>query len=175
MALQPPTAPRVADVGIGLDEATRRGSIEALNLLLADEFVLSTKTRNYHWNVRGPHFAPLHKLFEEQYKALDEVVDKVAERVRALDGHALATLAGYLRQTRLEEGSDPTLGWHGMVRELRDDHRAIIRILRRDIEEAERREDAGTADLLIKLLGQHEKTAWMLAMHVEDEGVSPAP
>ena len=31
---------------------------------LADEYVLYTKTRNYHWNVTGPQFNDLHKFFE---------------------------------------------------------------------------------------------------------------
>ena len=51
-----------------------------LNALLADEYVLYTKTRNYHWNVVGPQFNDLHKLFGEQYEAIDEFVDDIAER-----------------------------------------------------------------------------------------------
>src|SRR4029077_15540145 len=44
---------------IGLSDPQRAGVIEILNTLLADEDVLYTKTRNFHWNVTGPHFNDL--------------------------------------------------------------------------------------------------------------------
>lgn len=40
------------DIGV-LDEH-RDGVVRILNDLLSDEYVLYTKTRNYHWNVTGP-------------------------------------------------------------------------------------------------------------------------
>ena len=52
---------------IGLSDGERRGAVEILSALLADEYVLYTKTRNYHWNVAGPQFNDLHKFFESQY------------------------------------------------------------------------------------------------------------
>ena len=62
------------------------GVVEILNTLLSDEYVLYTKTRNYHWNVVGPRFNDLHKFFEAQYETLNEIVDAVAERTRAVGG-----------------------------------------------------------------------------------------
>jgi starvation-inducible DNA-binding protein len=41
---------------------------------LADEYVLYTKTRNYHWHVVGPQFNDLHKFFQEQYEVLNDIV-----------------------------------------------------------------------------------------------------
>ena len=75
---------------IGLTEGQRQGVSEILNTLLADEYLLYTKTRNFHWNVVGPQFNDLHKFFEGQYEALNEVVDDVAERARSLGGKASA-------------------------------------------------------------------------------------
>jgi len=49
---------------IGLSKENRINLIERLNKLLADEHLLYTKTRNYHWNVTGIHFTVLHELFE---------------------------------------------------------------------------------------------------------------
>ena len=67
---------------LGIDDKDRVGVVEILNALLADEYVLYTKTRNYHWNVVGPQFNDLHKFFGEQYEAIDGFVDDVAERAR---------------------------------------------------------------------------------------------
>jgi starvation-inducible DNA-binding protein len=90
-------------MNIGLSEAQREGVVTILNTLLSDEYLLYTKTRNYHWNVVGPQFHDLHKFFEAQYNALNEIVDDVAERARALGGNAFGTMAEFLKHTRLKE------------------------------------------------------------------------
>ena len=46
-----------------LSEEQRTGVVKILNTLLCDEYLLYTKTRNYHWNVTGPQFHDLHKFF----------------------------------------------------------------------------------------------------------------
>ena len=35
---------------IGMTDKDRDGVVKALTALLADEYMLYTKTRNYHWN-----------------------------------------------------------------------------------------------------------------------------
>ena len=88
---------------IAITDKDRAGVVKILNALLADEYVLYTKTRNYHWDVVGPQFNELHKFFDAQYAELNEIVDDVAERARALGGHALGTLAEFSRHARLKE------------------------------------------------------------------------
>ncbi len=56
---------------IGISDSNRQAVVKTLNTLLADEYVLYTKTRNYHWNVVGPQFNDLHKFFQAQYEELD--------------------------------------------------------------------------------------------------------
>ena len=65
-----------------LTEAQQKSAVNILTRALADEYVLYTKTRNYHWNVTGPRFHDLHKLFESQYEILDEKIDELAEFIR---------------------------------------------------------------------------------------------
>jgi starvation-inducible DNA-binding protein len=74
-----------------------------LTLLLSDETILYTKTRNYHWNVEGLLFNDLHKFFESQYTNLEVIIDDVAERIRQLKSFAIGTLEEFLRYTRLKE------------------------------------------------------------------------
>jgi starvation-inducible DNA-binding protein len=50
-------------MNIGLSEEQREGVVAILNALLSDEYLLYTKTRNYHWNVVGPQFHDPHKFF----------------------------------------------------------------------------------------------------------------
>ncbi len=148
---------------LGLDEGQRQAVAALLNRLLADEVTLATKTRKAHWNVTGPHFNDLHLLFGKQYDEMDEIVDDVAERVRALGGPAAGTLQEYSVLARLKEepGVNPTA--HLLVATLLADHEAVIRQLREDLETcAGDHRDMGTSDFLTGLMEQHEKTAWML-------------
>ena len=72
------------ETAIGIREENRTEIGYMLSKLLADEFVLYTKSRNAHWNVEGIDFATKHKFFEDQYEQLDEIMDEVAERIREL-------------------------------------------------------------------------------------------
>ena len=148
---------------IGIGDDNRHAVIEILNTLLADEYLLYTKTRNYHWNVVGPQFNELHKFFEAQYEALNEVVDDVAERARSLGGHALGTLAELAKRARLKERPGKYPDAKGMLADLLGDHEALIRQLRADLATTmDKHDDAGTSDFLTGLMEKHEKMAWML-------------
>src|SRR5574341_1609995 len=143
---------------IGISEANQKGVVEILNIVLSDEYVLYTKTRNYHWNILGPQFNDLHKFFETQYENLNEIIDDVAERARSLDGMSLGTLAEFLKHTRLKEYPGQSPDAHEMLLNLLSDHEAIIRYLRVDLEKCvDKYHDIGTNDYLTGLMEKHEK------------------
>jgi starvation-inducible DNA-binding protein len=153
---------------IGLSEEQRAGVVAMLNTLLADEYLLYTKTRNYHWNVVGPQFNDLHTFFEAQYNALNQIVDDVAERARALGGNAFGTMAEFLKYTRLTEQPGHYPHARDMIASLLADHEALICHLRVDLETCvDKYHDAGTNDFLTGLMEQHEKMAWMLRAFLE--------
>src|SRR5947199_10527984 len=150
-------------LNIGISRDNQQAVASILNALLADEYVLYTKTRNYHWNVVGPQFNDLHKFFEAQYSELNDIVDDVAERARALGGRALGTLAEFSQHARLKEQPGTYPDATGMLRDLLGDHDAVIRRLREDLEGVtDKHRDAGPNDLLTGLAEPHEKMAWML-------------
>ena len=156
------------EAGIGIPDADRKGVSDILNALLSDEYVLYTKTRNYHWNVVGPQFSDLHKFFEAQYEALNDIVDEVAERTRTLGGRPIGTLGGFLKHARLKEATGEVTDARAMLESLLRDHESIIRSLRQDQAIAlERHGDAGTNDFLTGLMEKHEKMAWMRRAFVE--------
>jgi starvation-inducible DNA-binding protein len=157
-------------INIGLTESQRQGSIELLNLLLSDEYVLYTKTRNFHWNVTGRRFHDLHLFFETQYKELEEMIDQVAERVRQLGGFPMASLTQFLEHTRLAEELEIKEDSQEMLQKLTQDHEALIRSLRDDAHLAGAKfEDKGTEDFLLGIMTRHEKMAWMLRSMTEKQ------
>jgi starvation-inducible DNA-binding protein len=148
---------------IDIPEADRGAVVAILNNLLSDEYVLYTKTRNFHWNVTGPQFNDLHKFFEAQYEELDDFVDDIAERARQLGGRAFGTLAEFAKTSRLTEQPGAVPAAKEMLATLLADHEAVIRTLRSEIDPVvDRYKDVGTSDFLTGLLEKHEKMAWML-------------
>ena len=52
--------------------------------VLREAFALYAMTHLFHWNVRGPNFPQLHKLMNDQYGAIWEELDTLAERARGV-------------------------------------------------------------------------------------------
>ena len=153
----------------GLNHTQAEGVAETLTALLADEYMLYTKTRNYHWNVVGPQFNDLHKFFEAQYDELNTIVDDVAERIRAVGGNAIGTLAEFLEHTRLSEQAGQYPSAPDMIAALLADHETVVRQLRVDVETCvDTYKDAGTSDFLTGLMEQHEKMSWMLRAYLQN-------
>lgn len=153
----------VGETNLGLSRAQRAGSIAALNEALANTSILNIKTKKFHWDVVGPQFMSLHKLWDEQYETLAEYADEIAERARMLGGFPIGTAKGFLRLTVLEEYPGDVPDATHAVQTLLSDHESIVRSLRKAIDRCESEyEDKGTADFLTGLLKGHEKMAWML-------------
>jgi starvation-inducible DNA-binding protein len=151
----------------GLSDTAREALGGLLNDLLADAHVLYVKTRNYHWNVTGPHFNDLHKVFEAQYQALEAEIDEIAERSRMVGAKAEATLADFLKRARLKEHPASHPDAKTMLASLVADHETLTRQLRKDVDASETHGDVATADFLTGLVEAHEKTAWMLRATLE--------
>lgn len=150
-------------ISIELEHNNRKEVIRVLNNSLSDEYVLSTKTKNYHWNVAGPHFHNLRALFGYQCTELDVLIDRVGERVRALGGTAFGTMTEFLRCTRLQERPRVHPNELTMAEDLYDDHMILLRSLRGSLAgNASLRSDIGTTELLTRAMQQHEKMASIL-------------
>jgi len=156
---------------IGISDHDLEEITTLLNTLLADEYVLFTKTRNAHWNIIGLSFYEMHKLFQAQYEALDVMIDDIAERVRSLGHFALGSLRDFLQVTNLTEEKDDFSSAKQMIQSLLNDHEAIIRMIRTlIIPVADKYKDVGTADFVTGLLEQHEKISWMLRSSIYYSG-----
>ena len=153
-------------VNIGLSEQVRKGVAEKLNLLLANEYALYVKTQKHHWNLVGPFFGPLHKLFNDQYDALALVVDEVAERVRTLGYKPYGTLTEFAQHATIPEEPGKDRDANSMIKDLLEGHETVIRQLREDIDYTAQVNEMGSNNFLADLIEQHEKTAWILRAHL---------
>ncbi len=102
----------------------------------------------------------LHKAFEEQYEALAEHNDEIAERVRMLGFRAPGSMKEFLATSEVKETQEVP-GEDKMLAILLEDNETFIRQLRSVIELAADKGDETTNDTLIPILSSFEKRCWM--------------
>ena len=140
---------------------------QALGRILADEYVLYTKTFNAHWNVEGHDFHAMHVFFKSLYTEIANIIDMVAERMRMLGHYAPATMKQFLELTHLKERRQEKNDSASFIYELLSDHESIIIYIRSQLNHLDTQsKDQGTSDYLTGLVQYHEKIAWMLRAHL---------
>lgn len=152
---------------IGISEKNLEISAGLLSTILASEMTLYIKTRKSHWNISGESFMELHKLFETQYKQLEESIDEIAERIGKLGHKTIGTMQEYSKISLIKENPGKYTSSKEMLKELLTDHETVIVRLRTDIDDCNKKsKDAGTADFLTGLMEQHETMAWILRRYL---------
>lgn len=151
------------NLNTGILKENSKNVAEILNQLLADEFILYTKTLNFHWNIEGSNFHSLHLFLDQQYNQLQTIIDSIAERIREIGHFAKGSMKEFMQIASLSEHPGEATVSENMIKLLVDDHDAIIRKTRclvYDLEEEY--DDAGSSDFIIGIMKEHEKMAWML-------------
>src|SRR3954469_11600913 len=83
--------PKLYETENDLPKQTREAVVALINQRLADVVDLKTQIKQAHWNVKGPHFIGLHKLFDKIAEDVEEYTDLIAERAVQLGGIAEGT------------------------------------------------------------------------------------
>src|SRR5881275_2202257 len=141
--------------------ATRDISV-AMNAILADEFALSLKTKNFHWHMSGPHFRDYHLLLDEHADQLFAMTDPIAERVRKIGGLTLHSIGQISRTQRVLENDADYVEPLDMMAELADDNRTMAARLREAHNVCDEHRDVATASLIEVWIDETERRAWFL-------------
>lgn len=152
---------------IGISTQNLKKITASLGEVLADAVMLYTKTRKFHWNVSGESFMEFHKLFEKQYKQLEESIDEIAERINKLGSPTPGTTAEFVKLSQIKEAPGKIFSSIDMVKELLNDHENVIKSIRKKIDECDDDlKDKGTADFLTSLMEDEETIAWTLRRYL---------
>jgi len=156
---------RMYDTKNDLARDTRVEVIALLNQRLAEAIDLQTQCKQAHWNVKGPAFIALHKLFDEITEDVEGYVDEIAERVVQLGGIAEGTVGAVEERSKLPDYPLGLSTGAEHVAALSDALAAFGRAVRIGIEEMNELEDAGTADLLTGISRGVDKWLWFVEAH----------
>jgi starvation-inducible DNA-binding protein len=164
-----PDASRLYPTKNDLPEAARREAVELLNQRLADCIDLQTQCKQAHWNVKGPSFIALHKLFDEVNEEVEEYVDLIAERVVQLGGIAEGTVGIVAKRSSLIDYPLALSSGSEHVAALSDALAMFGRTARVGIEEMNELEDADSADILTEISRGVDKWLWFVEAHQQGE------
>jgi starvation-inducible DNA-binding protein len=152
-----------------LPESTRVKIVELLNARLADCKDLQTQAKQAHWNVKGPNFIALHKLFDEINTDVENYVDEIAERAVQLGGVAEGTARMVAKRSSLPEYPPIATNSRDHVEALSSALAAFGKLARKAIDESNDMGDLDTADLFTEVSRGIDKWLWFVEAHLQAE------
>ncbi len=140
-----------------------------LNERLADLLDLGLQAKQAHWNVKGPQFISLHELFDSVAGDVAGFVDDVAERITALGGTAEGTLQVVSKRTSLKSYPTDITSGRDHVDTLSTAMAQVGKLVRAAIDQADKLEDADTADLFTGISRELDKKLWFVEAHLQND------
>ncbi len=156
-----------------IPEDTRVEVVTLLNARLADCIDLQTHCKQAHWNVKGPQFIALHKLFDEINESIEEYVDLIAERIVQLGGVADGTARMIAARTTLPDYPSRLRTGEQHVAALSDSLAAFGRVSRMAVEAVDELEDAITADIMTEITRGVDQWLWFVEAHQQTSDAKP--
>lgn len=134
----------------------------ALNIAVANTFVMYFKAHSYHWNVEGADFTQYHEYLGDLYTDLHDAVDPTSERIRVIGQYAPHSLKDLLGSSTITEDSDKPATAHEMFTNLLSANNEVIDSLNKVFELATAHKKQGIADFAAGRLDVHDKHGWFL-------------
>jgi len=143
-----------------LTDDAKNTVVEALQGALVDLIDLTLVAKQFHWNLIGSHFRPIHLQLDELVAVTREHADTVAERVVALGGNPDGRAATIARDTKLQQ---PESGYQDDGKVIAAITEILAGVSKRMYEriEATDEPDPVSQDLLIAVAKDVDKQHWM--------------
>jgi len=148
-----------------IPQKNREQLVELLNARLADLADLYSQVKQAHWNVKGPQFIALHKLFDEVAEGIEGHIDEVAERAIQLGGTARGTVRMAAARSSLAEYPENIAEGAAHVAALTAALATTCRNVRQAIDKSTELADADTADLFTQISRDLDKSLWFVEAH----------
>ena len=149
-----------------IPEKIRQKVVALLNDRLADSIDLMHQAKQAHWNVKGPVFIALHKLFDEIVDAAEEYMDLLAERVVQLGGHAEGTIRIAANKSGIAEYPAGITAEREHVEALSSALATYAKAIRHAIDQSDELGDKGTADIFTEISRGADKYLWFVEAHL---------
>ncbi|MFA7070837.1 MAG: DNA starvation/stationary phase protection protein, partial [Sulfurimonas sp.] len=136
--------------------------IKQLNQIQADAHALYVKLHNYHWNVKGMDFHPVHNYTEEVYNQMSVLYDDTAERAIILGGAALLTIDDLAKTTNIKTETGSSFNSKEITNSIKADFTYLLGEFKKLSDLAGEADDKGTEAFADDNTAELEKSLWML-------------
>ena len=145
--------------------ASRSQIVQLLDRRLADALDLQSQCKQAHWNVKGPNFIALHKLFDDVYADVTEYADLIAERIVQLGGVAHGTVRDVAEASQMDEYPTTISSGEDHVKSLSAAIASFASRMRIAIDETGDLDDAATCDICTEITRGADKWLWFIEAH----------
>lgn len=157
----------LASYPLALADRAKEKSVDSLNRVLAETFVIRDMYKKHHWQVSGPTFESLHLLFDKHFTEQTAIVDLVAERVQTLGGISIAMPHDVVELSTLPRAPKGREEPVAQIERLLGAHEHILKLARTAARSAADSGDDGTNDMLVGgVIRVHEMQVWFLNAHL---------
>ncbi|MCG3711196.1 Dps family protein [Aliarcobacter butzleri] len=141
--------------------------IKQLKQIQADAHALYVKIHNFHWNVKGMDFHPVHSYTEGVYNQMSELYDDMAERVIILGDKPYLTIDELAKATKIETETKDSFKSKEIVEKIIIDFEYLLKAFKKLSESAANDGDKGTEAFADEKVAKFEKDLWMLGNMVK--------
>ena len=138
---------------------------DAVYQCVCETTIATMLAQNFHWNVTGMAFGPLHSLFQEIYEDHFEAQDELAERMKAIGAYVDGNLTSMLKKSKIAE-CEGQISDVEMIQAMVHAQETLASTIAGAGDIAANNGDKLTEDLCIERGLKHEKFAWLLRAHL---------
>jgi len=150
-----------------IQERERIDLVTMLNQTLASTSDLYAQLKHAHWNIKGPQFIAMHKLFDEIAEEIEGHVDTVAERITALGGTAFGTIQDVVKNTQLRVLPTNVFAMEQLLEHVTHNFAILSELCRECMDRSEELDDMATNDIYVDLTRSLDKNLWFLEAHLQ--------
>ncbi len=137
-------------------------TVERLKSLQADAMAFYIKVHNYHWNVKGMQFYPVHQMTQGIYEKFAEVYDDCAERALQLGSKPFLTIGEIAANAKIKEESGDEFDAKYVLESIRADYNHFLGEFKELSRVADGVGDKATSAFADEKVAELEKDIWML-------------
>ncbi len=138
-----------------------------INSILADEYLLYSKTRYALRDINKINSNGSVKLFKSQLKMMDTIINSTSDRVKLLGRSFPVSLHNFLKEVSLSKPNGHSGDQDYIIKSLLKDHEILINLLIKDIITIrEIHKDSDTSYFLLGILEKHKIMSGILRSHL---------
>jgi starvation-inducible DNA-binding protein len=143
-------------------ETVEMKTINKLKQIQADAMIMHIKLHNFHWNIKGMSFYPIHEMTEGMYTAMATLFDDAAERVLQLGQKPLVTMAQAVEYGHIEETDKTEFEAKEVFEAIKTDYLHFLYEFKELSNFAAELNDTTTIGFADENIAKLEKDIWML-------------